>query len=191
MHFFASPRCTKKGHNSVIIKSKLNRLIVLLLCTLPDWALHFYKLSLRKLELEQNSAHYCNKMNLWFKKIFQVLRNIEQTMLRDWLTDGQTDITELYRCLLGEYDDLLTLVKMVWPCLKVFWLSKDNPTRHRDRKRRGRQKKRWKDNIKEWTEKYFVSSTRAAENRTWWERIVVTSSVVPQQPSTVKEKNRI
>ena len=31
-------------------------------------------------------------------------------------------------------------------------LSKDNPTGHSERKkRRGRQKKRWEDNIKEWT----------------------------------------
>ena len=30
----------------------------------------------------------------------------------------------------------------------------------------GRQKKRWEDNIKEWTGMDFASSTRAAENRT-------------------------
>ena len=35
-------------------------------------------------------------------------------------------------------------------------------------KRRGRQKKRWEDNIKEWTGMDFVSSTRAAEDRTKW-----------------------
>ena len=32
--------------------------------------------------------------------------------------------------------------------------------------KRGRQKKRWEDNIKEWTGMDFASSTRAAENRT-------------------------
>ena len=30
----------------------------------------------------------------------------------------------------------------------------------------GRQKKRWEDNIKEWTGMDFASSVRAAENRT-------------------------
>ena len=71
-----------------------------------------------------------------------------------------------------EYDELLTLVKetetkMVWPCFKVFWFSKDNPTWQSERKRkRGRQKKRWEDNIKEWTGMDFASSTRATENRT-------------------------
>ena len=29
--------------------------------------------------------------------------------------------------------------KMVWPCLKVFWFSKDNPTGHSDRKKKKRQ----------------------------------------------------
>ena len=33
------------------------------------------------------------------------------------------------------------------------------------KRKRGRQKKRWEDNIKEWTGMDFASSTRAAENR--------------------------
>ena len=35
-----------------------------------------------------------------------------------------------------------------------------------------RQKKRWEDNIKEWTELDFASSARAAEDRTKWKGIV-------------------
>ena len=38
--------------------------------------------------------------------------------------------------------------------------------------RRCRQKKRWEDNIKEWTGMDFASSTRAAENRSWRKAIV-------------------
>ena len=49
----------------------------------------------------------------------------------------------------------------------------------------GRQKKRWEDNIKEWTGMDFASSTRAAENRSRWKGIVANSSVVPQRPSKV------
>ena len=52
-------------------------------------------------------------------------------------------------------------------------------------KKRGRQRKRWEDNIKEWTGMDFASSTRAAENRTRWKGIVANSSVVPRQPSIV------
>ena len=62
--------------------------------------------------------------------------------------------------------------KIVWPCLKVFWFSKDNPTGHSERKKktRGRQKKRWVDNIKEWTGMDVASSTRAAEKQDKMER---------------------
>ena len=76
---------------------------------------------------------------------------------------------------------------MVWSCFKVFWFSKDNPTGHSERKKRkrGRQKKRWKDNIKEWTGMDFASSTRAAENRPRWKEVVANSSVVPQRPPKV------
>ena len=52
------------------------------------------------------------------------------------------------------------------------------------KRKRGRQK-RWEDNIKEWTEMDFASSTRAAETRTGWKRIVANSSVVPRGPSKV------
>ena len=45
--------------------------------------------------------------------------------------------------------------------------------------KRGRQKKRWEDNIKDLTGMDFASSTRAAENRTRWKEIVANSSVVP------------
>ena len=41
------------------------------------------------------------------------------------------------------------------------------------KRRKGRQKKGWEDNIKERTGKDFASSTRAAEDRTRWKRIVV------------------
>ncbi|MEW8548558.1 MAG: hypothetical protein AB2693_34080, partial [Candidatus Thiodiazotropha sp.] len=51
------------------------------------------------------------------------------------------------------------------------------------KRRRGRQKKRWEDNIKEWTGMDFASSTKAAENSTKWKRIVVKSSV--QRPRKV------
>ena len=78
---------------------------------------------------------------------------------------------------------------MVWACLKVFWFSKDNPTWHSEKKKKKRQTE--EDNIKEWTGMNFASSTRAAENRTRWKRIVANSSVVPRRPSKVMEWNRI
>ena len=52
-------------------------------------------------------------------------------------------------------------------------------------RKRGRQKKRCEDNIKEWTVMDFASSTRADENRTRWKGIVAKASVVPRRPSKV------
>ena len=46
-------------------------------------------------------------------------------------------------------------------------------------RRRGRQKKSWEDNIKEWTGMEFGDSLRAAKDREGWKGIVATSSVVP------------
>ena len=44
-------------------------------------------------------------------------------------------------------------------------------------RRQGRQRKRWKDNIREWTGLEFAKSQRAVENRA---KLVAKSSVVPQ-----------
>ena len=53
-------------------------------------------------------------------------------------------------------------------------------------RRRGRQKKRWEDNIKEWMGLGFGNSLRAAEDREGWTGIVATSSVVPQWPPRLR-----
>ena len=55
----------------------------------------------------------------------------------------------------------------------------------KEKRKRGRQKKRWEDNIKGWTGMDFASSTRAAENRSGWKVIVANSSVVPRRPPKV------
>ena len=46
-------------------------------------------------------------------------------------------------------------------------------------RRQGRQRKRWEDNIREWTGLEFVKSQRAVENREKWRKLVAKSSVVP------------
>ena len=43
----------------------------------------------------------------------------------------------------------------------------------------GRQKKRWEDNIREWTGLEFAKSQRAVENREKWRKLAAKSSVVP------------
>ena len=92
---------------------------------------------------------------------------------------------------IGEYDELLTLVKK----RKLRWFGHVSRSSGlaktilqgtvKGKRKRGRQKKRWEDNIKEWTGMDFASSTRAAENRSRWKGIVANSSVVPRRPSKV------
>ena len=55
-------------------------------------------------------------------------------------------------------------------------------------RRQGRQRKRWEDNIKEWTGREFAKSQRAVENREKWRKLVVKSSVVPQRPSRLRDR---
>ena len=54
-----------------------------------------------------------------------------------------------------------------------------------EKRRKVRQKKRWEGSIKEWTGIDFASSTRAAEDRKGWKRILTQSSVVPERPCKV------
>ena len=54
-------------------------------------------------------------------------------------------------------------------------------------RRRGRLKKRWEDNIKEWTGMGFGDSLRTAEDREGWKGIVATSSVVLRRPSRLRD----
>ena len=69
---------------------------------------------------------------------------------------------------------------MVWHFSRSSGLAKTSLQGTVKRKRKkGRKKKRWEDNIKEWTGMDFASSNTAAENRTRWKGIVENSSVVP------------
>ena len=54
-------------------------------------------------------------------------------------------------------------------------------------RRQGRQRERWEDNIREWTGLEFGKSQRAVENRKKLRKLVAKSSVVPQQPSQLRD----
>ena len=49
----------------------------------------------------------------------------------------------------------------------------------KEERRQRRQRKRWEDNIREWTGLEFAKSQRAVENRKKWRKLVAKSSVVP------------
>ena len=82
------------------------------------------------------------------------------------------EVRRKIQAAIGKYDELLTLVKK----RKLRWFGHVSRSYGlakiilqgtvKGKGKRGRQKKRWEDNIKEWTGMDFVSSTRAGENRT-------------------------
>ena len=90
------------------------------------------------------------------------------------------------QAVIGEYNELLTLVKK----RKLNWFG--HVSRYsglamqilqgtvKGRGKRGRQKKKWEDNLKEWAGMDFASSTRAAENRTRWKGIVAINMWSPE-----------
>ena len=49
-------------------------------------------------------------------------------------------------------------------------------------RRQGRQRKRWEDNIWEWTGLEFAKSQRAVENREKWRKLVAKSLWCPDDP---------
>ena len=55
-------------------------------------------------------------------------------------------------------------------------------------RRQGRQRKRWEDNIGEWTGLEFAKSQRAVENRERWRILVAKLSVVPQRPLRLRDR---
>ena len=93
----------------------------------------------------------------------------------------------------GVHDDLLTMVKT----RKLRWyghISRSSGMAKtilqgtvKGARRRGRHKKRWENNIKEWTGMGFGDPLRAAEDREGWKGIVATSSVVPRRPPRLRD----
>ena len=55
-------------------------------------------------------------------------------------------------------------------------------------RRQGRQRKRWEDNTKEWTDLEFAKSQRAVENRKKRRKLVAKSSVMPQRSSRLRDR---
>ena len=55
-------------------------------------------------------------------------------------------------------------------------------------RRQGRQRKRWEDNIREWTGLEFDKSRTAVESRGKWRKLVGKSFVVPLRPSRLRDR---
>ena len=55
-------------------------------------------------------------------------------------------------------------------------------------RRQDRLRKRWEDNIREWTGLEFGRSERAVENREKWRTLVAKSFVVSQLPLRLRDR---
>ena len=94
---------------------------------------------------------------------------------------------------IGPHEDLLTIVKRS----KLQWyghVSRSSGLAKtilqgtvKGGRRQGRQRKRWDDNIREWTGLEFAKSQRAVENREEWRKLVAKSAVVPQRPLQLRD----
>ena len=82
-----------------------------------------------------------------------------------------------------------TQTAVVWSCLPFIRSDQNHLARHSERGRRqGTQRKRWEDNIREWTGVVFSRSQRALENSGKWRKLVAESSVVHQRPSRLRDR---
>ena len=116
---------------------------------------------------------------------------ILHTSYKDHVTNGE--VRAKIQQAVGPREDLMTIIKR----RKLQWYG--NVSRSSDLaktilqgtvkegRQQGRQRKRWKDNIREWTGLEFGKSQRAVENREKWRKLVAKSSVVPQLPSWLKD----
>ena len=94
---------------------------------------------------------------------------------------------------IGPHEDLLTIIKRC----KLQWYGHVSCSSGlantilqgtvKGGRRQGGQRKRWEDCIREWTGLEFDKSQRAVENREKWRKLVTKSSVVPQQPSRLRD----
>ena len=94
---------------------------------------------------------------------------------------------------IGPYEDLLTSVKRG----KLKWYGHVTLSSGLAKtilqgtvqgwRQRGRQRKRWEDNIKEWTGLEWNMLLRKAENREEWRKLVVKSTAVPQRSARLRD----
>lgn len=111
---------------------------------------------------------------------------------RDHITN--VEVKARIESAIGSYEDLLSSVKK----RKLNWYG--HVTRSsglakiilqgtvQGSRRRGRQRKRWEDNIREWTGLELSDTVRKAENWEEWKKLVAKSSVVPLRSKRLRDK---
>ena len=118
-------------------------------------------------------------------------RKILHSSFKDHVTNEE--VRAKMQQAVGPHEDLLTIVKRC----KLQWYDHVSHSSGlaktilqgtvKGGRRQGRQRKRWEDNIREWTGLEFGKSQRAVENRENWRKLVAKSPVVPQRPSRLRD----
>ncbi|WP_294032141.1 hypothetical protein, partial [Thiolapillus sp.] len=119
-------------------------------------------------------------MEMWcYRKILHI-------SFKDHVTDEKVS-AKIQRAI-GPHEDLLTIIKRC-KLQRYGHVSHSSGLAKtilqgtvKGGRRQGRQRKRWEDNIGEWTGLEFGKSQRAVENREKWRKLVANSYVVPQRP---------
>ena len=107
---------------------------------------------------------------------------------------NQREMKARIRNAIGPYEDLLIAVKR----RKLKWhghVTRSSGLANtilqgtvQEGRRRGRQRKRWEDNIKEWTGLEWNITLRKAKNLEEWRKLVVKSTVVPQRSARLRDR---
>ena len=129
----------------------------------------------------------CRDWTFWEEKASQFhLSNASATLVFE-------EVSAKIQRANGPHEDLLTIVKRrkpQWYChvVRSSGLAKTilQGTVKRGR-RQGRHRKRWEDNLREWTGLEFGKSQREVENRKKWRKLVAKSTVVSQWPSRLRD----
>ena len=84
------------------------------------------------------------------------------------------------RHAISPYEDLLTTVRkrMAWAHNKINMTCKDDPTGHDTRTEKADRKRRWEENITEWTGLKLGEVLQKDENREGWRKVVARSTVI-------------
>ena len=119
-------------------------------------------------------------------------RKILEITYRDHVTNN--DLRNRIKQAIGPYEVLLATVKR----RKLKWYGHVSRSSGLAKtilqgtvqggRRRGRQTKRWEDNIREWTGLALSETVRRTEDREEWRALAARSSVVPQRSSRLRDR---
>ena len=119
-------------------------------------------------------------------------RIILRISYKDHVTDEE--VRAKIQQAIRPHEDLLTIVKR----RKLHWYGRVSRSSGlaktivqgtvKGGRRQGRQRKRWEENIREWTGLEFAKSQRAVEIRAKWRKLVAKASVVLQRPSRLRDR---